>query len=123
MGVRRRYSGYRDLGYHRAFISLFRYLAAGHQYRDDHRHVRMVFLIQNTQNRDARAINLKSDELIRATEVAGGQMMNIESLSDEELDVMHTRYERIRAECMEKQQRGRSETETNALRSRDEVSR
>ena len=82
----------------------------------------MVFLIQNTQNRDARAINLKLNELIRATEAAGDQMMNIESLSDEELDVMHARYERIRAECMERQQRGKPERETNALRSRDEVS-
>lgn len=83
----------------------------------------MVFLIQNTQNRDARAINLKLDELIRATEAAGDQMMNIESLSDEELDVMQARYERIRAECMERQQRGKPERETNALRSQNEVSR
>jgi low affinity Fe/Cu permease len=65
----------------------------------------MVFLIQNTQNRDARAINLKLNELIRATKTAGDQMMDIESLSDEELDVMHAKYERIRAECMERKQR------------------
>jgi len=65
----------------------------------------MVFLIQNTQNRDARAINLKLNELIRATKTAGDQMMDIESLSDEELDVMHAKYERIRAECVERQQR------------------
>jgi hypothetical protein len=38
-------------------------------------------------------------------------MMNIENLSDEELDVMHARYERIRAECMERQQRGKPERE------------
>jgi len=39
----------------------------------------MVFLIQNTQNRDARAINLKLNELIYATDTAGDQMMDIES--------------------------------------------
>ena len=41
----------------------------------------MVFLIQNTQNRDARAINLKLNELIRAIDAAGDQMMDIEKLS------------------------------------------
>jgi low affinity Fe/Cu permease len=62
----------------------------------------MVFLIQNTQNRDARAINLKLNELIHAIDAAGNQMMDIENLSDEELDVMHARYERIRAECLDR---------------------
>src|SRR6266849_4687101 len=68
----------------------------------------MVFLIQNTQNRDARAINLKLDELIRAIDKAGDHMMDIESLSDEELDAMYAKYERIRAECIERQQRPKS---------------
>ena len=65
----------------------------------------MVFLIQNTQNRDSRAINLKLDELIHAIDAAGDQMMDIEQLSDEELDAMHKKYERIRAECMEREKR------------------
>jgi low affinity Fe/Cu permease len=60
----------------------------------------MVFLIQNTQNRDARAINLKLNELINSIDAAGNQMMDIEKLSDEELDVMQARYERIRTECV-----------------------
>jgi low affinity Fe/Cu permease len=47
----------------------------------------MVFLIQNTQNRDARAINLKLDELIRAIDKARDRMMNIEKLSDVELRI------------------------------------
>ena len=55
----------------------------------------MVFLIQNTQNRDARAINLKLDELIRATDKAQNQMMNIENLSDMELDELKTKFEKI----------------------------
>lgn len=57
----------------------------------------MVFLIQNTQNRDARAINLKLDELIRAIDKARDQMMNIEKLSDVELDILEEQFERIRA--------------------------
>jgi low affinity Fe/Cu permease len=69
----------------------------------------MVFLIQNTQNRDARAINLKLNELIRAIDAAGDQMMDIESLSDEDLDALHSKYEKIRAECIQRQQRSKSQ--------------
>jgi low affinity Fe/Cu permease len=57
----------------------------------------MVFLIQNTQNRDARAINLKLDELIRAIDKARNQMINIESLSDIELDLLQAQYQKIQA--------------------------
>jgi low affinity Fe/Cu permease len=57
----------------------------------------MVFLIQNTQNRDARAINLKLDELIRAIDKARDHMMNIEKLSDVELDVLDAQFEEMRA--------------------------
>ncbi len=57
----------------------------------------MVFLIQNTQNRDARAINLKLDELIRAVDKARNQMINIEKLSDVELDVLQAQFEHVRA--------------------------
>jgi low affinity Fe/Cu permease len=56
----------------------------------------MVFLIQNTQNRDARAINLKLDELIHAIDKARNNMIDIENLSDVELDKLHTRYERLK---------------------------
>lgn len=61
----------------------------------------MVFIIQNTQNRDARAINLKLDELIHAIDKAGDHMMDIEKLSDEQLDIIHARYEKLRAEYVE----------------------
>jgi low affinity Fe/Cu permease len=60
----------------------------------------MVFLIQNTQNRDARAINLKLNELIRAIDKARDQMIDIENLSDPELDKLHTKYENIKAACI-----------------------
>jgi len=56
----------------------------------------MVFLIQNTQNRDARALHLKLDELIRSVHAAHNDMINIEKLSDEELAALAKRYERIR---------------------------
>ena len=59
----------------------------------------MVFLIQNTQNRDARAINLKLDELIHANRTAKNQMIDIEKLSDAELEVLGERYKKIRDEC------------------------
>jgi low affinity Fe/Cu permease len=67
----------------------------------------MVFLIQNTQNRDARAINLKLNELIHSIDAAGNQMMDIENLSDEELDRMQVRYEKIRAAWMERNKRAK----------------
>jgi low affinity Fe/Cu permease len=70
----------------------------------------MVFLIQNTQNRDARAINLKLNELIRAIDKAGDQMIDIENLSDLELDEIQARYEKIKAECMQRQARGNRKT-------------
>jgi low affinity Fe/Cu permease len=59
----------------------------------------MVFLIQNTQNRDARAINLKLNELIRAVDKARDQMIDIEKLTDLELDELQVKYEQIRAAC------------------------
>ncbi|WP_263359700.1 low affinity iron permease family protein [Acidicapsa ligni] len=57
----------------------------------------MVFLIQNTQNRDARAINLKLNELIRAIDKARDQMIDIENLTDIELDELQAKYEGIKA--------------------------
>jgi low affinity Fe/Cu permease len=59
----------------------------------------MVFLIQNTQNRDARAIHLKLDEIIRSIDLAHNEMIDIEKLSDAELQMMTKRYEKIRSEC------------------------
>ena len=58
----------------------------------------MVFLIQNTQNRDARAIHLKLDEIIHSISHARNEMMHIESLSDAELETLSKRFEVIRAE-------------------------
>ena len=66
----------------------------------------MVFLIQNTQNRDARAINLKLNEIIRAIDKARDQMIDIENLSDLELDELQVKYEKIKSEWTERQARG-----------------
>ena len=57
----------------------------------------MVFLIQNTQNRDARALHLKLDELIRANRRARDELMELELLSEQELDRIQADFHRARA--------------------------
>ena len=57
----------------------------------------MVFLIQNTQNRDAIAIHLKLDELIRALKGARNQLVDLEELSDEELEKLRREFQRLGA--------------------------
>jgi len=56
----------------------------------------LVFLIQNTQNRDAKAIHLKLDELLRAVEGARTGLVNLENLTDAELEQLHRQFERLR---------------------------
>ena len=55
----------------------------------------MVFLIQNTQNRDAKAIHLKLDELIKGVKGARTGMVNLEQLSDSDLEQLHKEFERL----------------------------
>lgn len=55
----------------------------------------MVFLIQSTQNRDSRAIHLKLDELIRANSHARNHLIDLQNLSDQELNALHTDLCRI----------------------------
>jgi len=57
----------------------------------------IVFLIQNTQNRDAKALHLKLDEVIRALRAANNQMIDIEKLSDQELEKLAGQFKQIRA--------------------------
>lgn len=59
----------------------------------------VVFLIQNTQNRDAKALHLKLDELIRSHSPANNDLIDIEKLSDEELAQLEVRYQQIRKQC------------------------
>jgi low affinity Fe/Cu permease len=59
----------------------------------------MVFLIQNTQNRDAKAMHLKLDEVIRALKKARNEMVDLEELSDEELGKLEDQFRRVRTEA------------------------
>ena len=55
----------------------------------------IAFLLQNTQNRDTRALQLKLDELIRSTAGARPQLMNLEDLSEEQLEALKKEFERL----------------------------
>ena len=55
----------------------------------------MVFLIQNTQNRDSEVMQIKLDELIRAIENAHNALLDLEELSDEEIDLVRADYEKL----------------------------
>jgi low affinity Fe/Cu permease len=70
----------------------------------------MVFLIQNMQNRDAKAIHLKLDELIRALKGARNNLVSLENLSEEELELLERQFKRI----AEKQRRHRQNTATES---------
>lgn len=61
----------------------------------------MVFLIQNTQNRDAKAMHLKLDELIRAIEGARNRLVDLEKLSDEELKQIENQFTSLRNKATE----------------------
>jgi low affinity Fe/Cu permease len=56
----------------------------------------MVFLIQNTQNRDTKAVHLKLDEMIRALKGARNKLVDLEDLSDEELKKLEEQFQRLR---------------------------
>lgn len=55
----------------------------------------MIFLIRNAQNRESEAVQLKLDELIRATKTAHNSLLDIEELSEEDLDRIKARFERL----------------------------
>src|SRR5512132_4314491 len=55
----------------------------------------MVFLIQNTQNRDAKAMHLKLDELIRAVKGARNQLVDLEELSDDDLKKLEEQFKKL----------------------------
>ena len=64
----------------------------------------MVFLIQNTQNRDARAIHLKLDELIRSSTKASNKLLDLEHRSDEELKELESSFEELHEMYKQKHQ-------------------
>jgi low affinity Fe/Cu permease len=59
----------------------------------------MVFLIQNTQNRDTKAVHLKLDEMIRALKGARNKLVDLEDLSDEELKKLEEQFKRLRTKA------------------------
>src|SRR6266487_4531405 len=59
----------------------------------------MVFLIQNTQNRDGKATQLKLDEIIRALKMARNELVDLEDLSDEELNNLENQFKQLRAKA------------------------
>lgn len=55
----------------------------------------MVFLIQNTQNRDTKAVHIKLDELLRSVKGARNNLMEVEDMSDEQLELMHQEFQKL----------------------------
>lgn len=72
----------------------------------------MVFLIQNTQNRDTEAIQVKLDELIRATQGAHNALLDLEELEEEKLDAFRARYQALAAAARADLGRGNQDTGT-----------
>jgi low affinity Fe/Cu permease len=76
----------------------------------------MVFLIQNTQNRDSEAIQVKLDELIRLSKGGHNVLLDLEELEDEELNRIRESYCRIAEEAREKLRRGLGDTDVPEIR-------
>jgi low affinity Fe/Cu permease len=75
----------------------------------------MVFLIQNTQNRDSQAIHVKLDELIRAKKGARNSLLDLDDLTDEEIAKIRMSFSRIARKAKEHVIDGDSETEVIAI--------
>jgi low affinity Fe/Cu permease len=72
----------------------------------------MIFLVQNTQNRDGAAIQLKLDELIRAVHGAHNAIMDIEELNEDELDRIRQEYEQLAQKAREDRRHGVKDTDS-----------
>ncbi len=75
----------------------------------------MVFLIQNTQNRDAEAVQVKLDELLRATIGAHNALLDLEELEDRELDRIRSGYARLAERAREDLRSGMADTGVGEL--------
>ena len=80
----------------------------------------MVFLIQNTQNRDTQAIQVKLDEIIRAVGGAHNALLNLEDLSEKELDMFKRRYVKLAIIAREELKKGLKDTDSPDLDPDDE---
>jgi low affinity Fe/Cu permease len=74
----------------------------------------MVFLIQNTQNRDARALHLKLDELLRSLKAARNRLIDLENCSDEEIDQIERQFHALKRRGQRQNTKGASTSEANA---------
>jgi low affinity Fe/Cu permease len=72
----------------------------------------MVFLIQNTQNRDSEAIQVKLDELIRATGGCHNALLDLEELEDHELDRIRLTYQTLAQKAREAMRLGKADTDS-----------
>jgi len=72
----------------------------------------MVFLIQNTQNRDTEALHIKLDELIRATQGAHNALLDLEELEERQLDEFRGRYTALARMARARQAAGDTDTDT-----------
>jgi low affinity Fe/Cu permease len=70
----------------------------------------MVFLIQNTQNRDSEAIQIKLDEIIRVIEGAHNALLDLEELEEDELDRIRAKYQKLAREAREALRQGTYDT-------------
>lgn len=77
----------------------------------------MVFLIQNTQNRDTEALQIKLDELIRVIEGAHNALLDLEELDEKELDRIRKRYQDLAKAAREGMERGEIDTNVPDFRS------
>ena len=75
----------------------------------------MVFLIQNTQNRDTEALQVKLDELLRVTKGAHVALLDLEELDDKELDRIRTDYEKLASKARDKLKKGEPDTDVFEL--------
>lgn len=71
----------------------------------------MVFLIQNTQNRDTAALQIKLDELIRVQTGAHNALLDLEEMTDDQLAVFRDRYEKLAGEARDRLKRGEIDTD------------
>jgi low affinity Fe/Cu permease len=72
----------------------------------------MVFLIQNTQNRDAEAMQVKLDELIRATQGAHNTLLDLEEMDEEAILAFRKRYEALAAKARRNRDQGKADTDS-----------
>jgi low affinity Fe/Cu permease len=81
----------------------------------------MVFLIQNTQNRDSEALQVKLDEIIRAIEGAHNALLDLEELEDQELDRIRLNYSNLAKKAREELRQGMSDTGSPTMEKKDTV--